>query len=71
MARASPSARVAVVLAVGAMLNGQASSGTVILRTISLWRARGLSVSAVRAMMGIFRRLTGGIRAVISSEEPE
>ena len=41
---ASPSARVAVVLA-GCHVNGQASSGTVILRTISLWRARGLSAS--------------------------
>ena len=61
----------AVVLAVGAILKGQASSGTVMLRTRSLWRARGLSASAVRAMMGMFRRLTGGSSAVISSEAPE
>ena len=41
MARASPRARVAVVLAVGAILKGQASSGTVMLRTISLWQSKG------------------------------
>ena len=71
MATASPMARAAVVLVVGARFMGQASSGTLMSRTISLCRAsveRGLPVMST---MGTPMRLSGGRMASISSVSPE
>lgn len=71
MARASPTARVTVVLVVGARLKGQASRGMLTRRRSSLSLARELSRFPVMAMMGASLRLMRGMRWRSSSDSPE
>ena len=61
----------AVVLAVGARLNGQASFFTYTFNTISLWRARLDFVCAVIEMIVTSKRLIAGRMRLSSSVSPE
>ena len=71
MAKASPIASMAVVLAVGARLKGHASLGTWTLRTQSLYRAIGDRGEPVRLMILTEKRLIAGNRFSSSSDAPE
>ena len=71
IAIASPRASVAVVLAVGATPNGQASRGTAHGSTSCERRASVLSGLPVIARIGTPRRRTAGTRFFISSDSPE
>src|SRR6266404_4688972 len=70
-ASASPSARAAVVLAVGARLWGQASCSTAASRSTSAWRASAESACPVMAINFAPRRFTSGTISSSSSLEPE
>ena len=61
----------AVVLAVGARLNGQASLGTRTFNTTSLWSARVDLGLPVMAMILTRNRLKAGNRLSNSSDSPE
>src|SRR5438270_4502965 len=69
-ARASPSAKAAVVLVVGASVSGHASSATLASSTTSAWRARTESGSPVIATSRTPSRLSWLTRPNSSSEAP-
>ena len=71
MASASPITSVAVVLAVGARLNGHASFGTCTLSTTSLWCASDDFKEPVMEMILMEKRFNAGIRFNNSSDSPE
>ena len=70
-ARASPSARAAVVLAVGASPSGQASSATAASRWTSAWRASVESALPVIAISLAPRRFASGTMVTSSVLSPE
>ena len=71
MASASPMTSEAVVLAVGAMLNGQASLGTLTLSTTSACRPSVERGAAVTATICTANRRIAGSRLMSSSVSPE
>ena len=71
IASASPMTSMAVVLAVGARLNGQASLGTRTFSTRSLWRASEDLGAPVSAMIFTENRFSAGSRFSNSSDSPE
>ncbi len=70
-ASASPTARAAVVLAVGARLSGQASAGTPMSRCTVAVRARAELELPVKAIKGTPKRAITGTMVRISSVSPE
>ncbi len=70
-ASASPMASIAVVLAVGARLSGQASSGTVTSKATVALRASVEARLPVRVMSGVARRFRCGSRNTSSGLSPE
>ena len=71
IASASPITSIAVVLAVGARLNGQASRGTRTFNTTSLCRASDDLGLPVNAIILTENRFNAGSRLINSSDSPE